>query len=143
MQRVASSVPGATRAPVGQAEMHAVQSPHWSNPGSSGVEGQARDEAPEEEPRAQLGVDDAAVLADPADAGVLRVDALLNGPGVHVRPRVKRRAVFEAHPLGQCVEPLADDDVVVVAPGVAGDDGTSRIAGVGRVRSIGSCRRWR
>ncbi len=102
-----------------------------------GLERQARDEASEEQPRTQLGVDHAAVLADPADAGVLRVDALLDRPGVDVRPRLKRRVVLEAHPFGQGVEPLADDDVVVVAPGIARDDGAARVAGVDGVRPVG------
>ena len=39
MQRVASTVPGATMAPVGHADRHAVHSPHWSKPGSSGSSG--------------------------------------------------------------------------------------------------------
>ena len=102
-----------------------------------GFKRQARDQASEEQPRTQLGVDHAAVLADPADAGVLRVHTLLDRPRVDVRPRLKRRVVLEAHPFGQGVEALADDDVVVVAPGIPRDDGAARVAGVDGVRSVG------
>ena len=61
------------------------------------------------------------MLADPAEPGVLRVDTLLDGAGVGVGPRLERRAVRLAHPREQRLETLADDGVVVLAPGVARD----------------------
>ena len=46
-----------------------------------------------------FGIDDAGVLADPADAGVPRVDALLHGTGVDVAraPRTARRDASRIH----------------------------------------------
>src|SRR4051794_30243696 len=43
-----------------------------------GLEGQRADDLREKQPRSDLRVDQAAVLADPAEPGVLRVDALLH-----------------------------------------------------------------
>ena len=51
-------------------------------------------------------VDDAGVLADPADAGVLRVDALLHRPGVDVGARLERLAATRSRiQRDQRVEP--------------------------------------
>src|SRR5207248_10183964 len=54
-----------------------------------GVERQAAQDFTEEQPRSEIGIDDAGILADPADAGVLRVHALLHGARVDVRPRLE------------------------------------------------------
>ena len=89
--------------------------------GPIALERQAADDLGEKNPRADLGVDDARVLADPADARVLRVDALLHRTGVDVRASLERLGRRVAHPLEQRVQPLADDIVVVVAPRVARD----------------------
>src|SRR5215510_5473999 len=51
---------------------------------------QAADDLAEEDPRTELGIDDAGVLADPADAGVARVDALLDRTGVDIRTCIER-----------------------------------------------------
>ena len=45
------------------------------------------DDFREEDPRTQLGVDQAGVLADPAQTGVLRVDPLLHRPGIDISAR--------------------------------------------------------
>ena len=55
-----------------------------------GLERQRADDLAEKQPRAELGVDQAGVLADPAEPGVLRVDALLHRAGVDVGARVER-----------------------------------------------------
>ena len=90
--RVESSTPGSTRAPVGHASRHRVQVPHCSRPWRVGLERQAGDHDAQEQPRAQLGIDEAGVLADPPEPGVLRVHAFLHRAGVHVGQRVERLA---------------------------------------------------
>src|SRR5262249_17196894 len=50
---------------------------------------QAAEDRAEKYPRSERRVDDARILADPADAGMLGVDALLDRPGVDVRARVE------------------------------------------------------
>ncbi len=128
MQRVASRTPGpdegAGRAggEAGGAVATLVESRRVR------LEGQAGDEAPEKQPRPELGIDEAGILADPADARVLREDALLDGPGVDVDARLEGPGLRQPHPVEQGVEALTDDDVVIVAPGVAGDHCAERIA---------------
>ena len=56
------------------------------------LERQAADDLGQEDPRPERRVDHAGVLADPADAGVLRVDALLHRTGVDVGARLERLA---------------------------------------------------
>src|SRR5437899_8988241 len=82
--------------------------------GLVGLERQAAHDFGEQDPGAEVRVDDARVLADPAEAGILRVDALLHRPGVDIRSRVERLRVLLAHPREERVEPPADDVVVVV-----------------------------
>ena len=72
-----------------------------------GLERQAADDLAEEDPRPELRVDHAGVLADPAEARVLRVDALLHGAGVDVGPRLERLGATVAHPGEQRVQPRA------------------------------------
>ena len=66
------------------------------------LERQRADDLAKEQPRAELGVDETGVLADPAQPGVLRVDALLDGTGIDIRPRVERLGRLLAHPVEQC-----------------------------------------
>src|SRR3954464_14878956 len=51
------------------------------------LEVEGADDFGEEQPRSDLRVDQAGVLANPAKTGVLRVDAFLHRTGVHVRTR--------------------------------------------------------
>src|SRR5262249_58448890 len=82
------------------------------------LERQAADDGGQEDERAELRVDDAGVLPDPADARMLRVDALLDRSGVDVRARLERLGPRRPHPPDERLEPRADDVVVVVAPSV-------------------------
>ena len=90
MQRVESSTPGATmrlrraRLDAQRAGAALIQRRRVH------LQRQAADDLSEKDPRAELGIDHAGVLADPADAGVLRVDALLHRSGVDVGARVER-----------------------------------------------------
>ena len=85
-----------------------------------------------------LGVDHAGVLADPAEPGVLRVDALLDRTGVDVgpAPRAPSPASARSH-VEHALEPRLDHDVVVVAPRVARDRRLRAVGGLGRVRAVG------
>ena len=85
----------------------------------------------------ELGVDDTRVAADPAETGVLRVDALLHRPGIDVGARLELRAGLLAHPCDERVHALLDHVVVIVAPGVAGDHRGAGIGDLGRVRAVG------
>ena len=107
------------------------------------LERQAADDCAEKHPRSELRVDHARVLADPPDARVLRVDALLNRTGVDIRARLERLRPRFAHPRDERVEPRADDGVIVVAPGVARDPRAVGIGALGRVRTIGVVDRGR
>ena len=89
-QRVESSTPGSTSAPVGHASRHRVQLPHCSSPCVSGSSASVQMISAQEQPRTELGIDQAGVLADPAEPGVLRVHPLLHRAGVHVGARVER-----------------------------------------------------
>ena len=84
------------------------------------------------------------VLADPADAGVLRVDALLHRAGVDVGARVERlRTTRRASRRAARRAARRDHVVVVVAPRVPRD---VRATGIARIRSNTDgrcCRRWR
>ena len=57
----------------------------------------------EKHPRSELGVDHAGVLADPAEPGVLRVDAFLHRAGVDVGARLEAVPRGGAQPLDQRV----------------------------------------
>ena len=101
------------------------------------LERQAADDRAEKDPRPEPRVDDAGVLADPADARVLRVHALLHRAGVDVRARLERLGRCLAHPRDERLEPRADDVVIVVAPGVARDLRAMGVGALGRVRAVG------
>ena len=96
-------------------------------------ERQAADDHAEKHPRPEIGVDHAGVLPDPADAGMLRVDALLDRPGVDVHPRLERHRRRVAHPREQRLESGADHLVVVVTPRVPRDVRASGVRALGRV----------
>ena len=85
------------------------------------VKRKAADNLREKNPRPELRVNHARVLANPAEPGVLRVHALLNRSGVHVRPRLEWIAMHVAHPCQQRVEPCPEDIVIIVAPGISRD----------------------
>ena len=99
-------------------------------------ERQGADDLRQEQPRAELGVDEAAVLADPAEAGILRVDALLDRPRVDVRARLERLGAGGPQPVQELPRAPPDDRVVVLAPGVARDTGLARVRLLGRVRPV-------
>ena len=61
-----------------------MQVPQRSGAGRSGEELERGEDHAEKQPRAELLIDDAGVLADPADAGVLGVDALDDRAGIDV-----------------------------------------------------------
>src|SRR5262245_14078671 len=105
--------------------------------GDIGIEWQTADDLGEEHPGTQLGVNHAAVLADPPDARVLCIDALLDRTGVDVRTRLERLAMYFVHPGHEGVEPGREHVVVVVAPRVAGDVGTVSIPARDRILAVG------
>src|SRR5262249_33596074 len=85
------------------------------------LERQTADDLGEKDPGPERRVDDAGVLANPADAGVLRIHTLLHRTGVDVGARVERLSRLFAHPSEQALEALADHVVIIVAPCVARD----------------------
>src|SRR5207302_6663803 len=87
------------------------------------LEIEIRYERAEEQPRAEPLVDQAAVLADPADAGLLRPGFLHHRAGVDLAVDARAGA---AQPGGQLARRLEDDVVVVAAARVAGDDQFAR-----------------
>ena len=99
-------------------------------------ERERRDDLAEKEPRPQLGIDQAGVLADPAEPGVLRIDPLLYRSGVHERAGLERLRRHLAHPVHEAVVAGPEHAVVVVAPCVP-----RHLRGAGgelvRVRAIG------
>ena len=120
--RVASSTCGSTSAPVGHASRQQRAGPALIERRLVGLELQIGDDHGQEQPGPELGVDQARVLADPAEPGVLRVDALLHRTGVDVARAPRSRPPPRARSrLDQRVQPALDDDVIVVAPGVARD----------------------
>ena len=137
MQRVASSTPGATSACVGHASRHSVHAPHWSNAGASASSGRLQMISPRNDPRAELRTDDAGVLADPADAGVLRVDALLDRAGVHVGARLERLGGRLAHPRDAARPAARGSRRDSRRPTRTGDVRARRVAALGRVRPVG------
>src|SRR4029077_16359201 len=79
------------------------------------LEWQTADDFREEDPRSEPRVDDARVLANPADAGILRVDPFLDRTSVNVGARVERLRRRGPHPAQQLVEPPANHVVIVIA----------------------------
>ena len=100
-----------------------------------GLEVERADDLAEEQPRPELRVDQAGVLANPPEPRVLRVDPFLHRPGVDVGPRLEGLVRFGSHPGEQPVEPFLQDIVVVVAPGVPGQsrDAARRLIRVGTI----------
>ena len=92
--------------------------------GLVGREIEVREDLRQQEPGTQPRVDEARVLADPAEPGLLGEHALLHGTVVHAGKRLETRragTVRVGHPLHQRAQPRAHHLVVVVAPGVARD----------------------
>ena len=142
-QRVESSTPGSTSAPVGQASRHRVQRAALLEPLRVGLERSVHDDLAEEQPRAELGVDQAGVLADPAEPGVLRVDALLHRAGVDVARGLERlgRHRRASRPAARRGAPRARRDSrrprrsATCAPAPAGS--SSRVRAIGVVERAG------
>src|SRR4030095_3470039 len=93
---------------------------------------QAADDLREKDPGSDVGMDDARVLADPPDAGVLGVDAFLHRSGIDIHARLERLGRALAHPGEQRLHPRADDVVIVGAP---------RLARHARARRVSTCAR--
>ncbi len=94
--------------------------------GAVGLELGAREHFRQEQPRPERRVDEARVLADPAEARLLGEHPLLHGPVVDARKRLDpaaRRLVHPSHERGQA---RADHVVIVLAPRVARDDRAGR-----------------
>src|SRR5262245_52520299 len=72
------------------------------------LERQRADDLAKEQPRSDLAIDQARVLADPSDSGVLRVHALLNGSRVDVGSRIEWHVGRYVHPVEQGVESRLD-----------------------------------
>jgi hypothetical protein len=68
------------------------------------LERQRADDLAEEQPGPELRIDETGVLADPAQPGVLRIDALLNRTGIDIRARSNGLLRVLAHPLEQFVQ---------------------------------------
>src|SRR5205823_3444422 len=100
------------------------------------LERKTADDLAEKDPRSVVRIDHAGVLANPTNAGVLRVDALLHRTGVDVSAGFERLAGRLAHPREQPVETICNDVVVIVAPGVALDLRAPWIGALGRIRTI-------
>ena len=122
MQRPASSMPGATKASVGQASRQRVQEPHCSATGASAGRSRSVTISASRRYEPCVGVDQAAVLPDPAEArrrgeGALgdrrRVDADARRPRAG-QPRAAQR-------LDDRERLLAQGAVVVGAARVAGE----------------------
>src|SRR5262249_50778609 len=93
------------------------------------IERKAREDLREKDPGTQIFVDQAGVLPDPSDTGVLRVDGLLDRPRVNVGASLEVFIRDRSQPFDQSDEPPLDHGVIVVSPRVAGD-GRARWVGV-------------
>ena len=109
-----------------------MQLPQGSGRGASPGQVEVGDELAEEEPRAVLGVEKAAVLAPGPDPGGGGPRLLRDRAGVHVGPRLEGPGLLP-QPRGQAVEHRLHHVVVVVAPGVPRDPAAVG-GGVGGVR---------
>ena len=103
------------------------------------LECEGRDDDGEEEPRAELLVEDAGVFADPADACIAGVDALDDGAGIDEAAGLEG-AEFGEELVAEFFQ-AAEQDFVVIrgafavgGPGVAGDPAGSVGSGVGGAR---------
>ena len=85
-------------------------------------QGQVGVEFAEEEPAASVAVDQAGVLADPAESGIARECALEHWRGIHEHP-VAEFAHRGADAVGEGLQPLPHQLVVIAAERVAGDVG--------------------
>src|SRR5205823_11528146 len=79
------------------------------------LERQTANDHAEENPRSDLGIDDAGVLPDPPDAGVLRIDALLHRSCVDVGASLGRFCRLLLISREMRAEMADDDTVNVVA----------------------------
>src|SRR5205823_13020879 len=106
-------------------------------------ERETADDLAEKDPGPVIRVDHAGVLANPTDAGMLRVNALLDRTSVDVPASFERLAGRLAHPREQPIETVRNDVVVIVAPRVPRDLRAPWICALGRIRTIdviNSCR---
>jgi len=85
-------------------------------------------------PRPQLRIDDARILADPTDAGTMRVDALLNLVLVDEVSRLEWPCLCAPHPLDERQQPILDDLVIILPARVTGHP--DRV--VGTVGTVGT-----
>src|SRR4029453_3253239 len=75
----------------------------------------------EKEPRSEPGIDQAGVLADPAESRLLREHPLLHGAAVDARERLETRAGRLRHPADERPQPRSENFVVVAAPRIPPD----------------------
>ena len=120
---MASSTWGSGKASVGQASRQARQLPQWSGSGSSGSSARSQSTTPSNEPRAEPGMDQAAVLADPAEPRPRGVGALHDRARVDVLRRAHGMPREGREGVGEAPQPALEHLVVVVAPRVARDAG--------------------
>ena len=81
----------------------------------------------EQEPATRLGMDDAAVLAEEAQAGHLRPVALEQRAAVHQRLGQRGAAALGAQECVERVQAGTEYVVVVIAPGVGGNEAARRV----------------
>ena len=115
------AVPGSTKASVGHASRQRVQVPQLSATGASGRQVQVRQDLGQQQVASMLVVDEAAVLADPAEARGRGERPLRERRRVDADPSAPR--VAEPGPGGRDhgERPRPEAAVVVGSPGVAGE----------------------
>ncbi len=77
----------------------------------------------QEEPRAQVWIDETRVLADPSQPRVFGEHSFLNVMLVDENERLEGAVARLPHPGDEGLESLGEDEVIVLAPGVARDPG--------------------
>src|SRR5262245_931283 len=82
----------------------------------------------EEDPRADVGVDDAGVLADPSQPRMPCIHALLHMVLVDEDRGVEWRVGYATHSPDERLQTLREHDVIVIAPGIARNRGWRRAA---------------
>jgi hypothetical protein len=97
--------------------------------GNVGRQLQTRRNTGQEKPRAELGIDETGVFTDPTESGVTCEDALLHVVFVDEDGGLERLGVLLAHPGNERIEPLRQDQMVILAPGVARDVHVTRAFG--------------
>ena len=103
--------------------MQRVQVPQRSGGRSIGLDFERRQDLAQKDPRADLLIDQAGVLADPAQAGLARVGALQQRRGVDA----DFVFVIAAELRRQLFQTAAHDVVIIVAPGVARDPASAGV----------------